>query len=251
MRRRHTFDKFVSTKLSPSSDDQPLIRVVTVSGEITEESAKGWVEEIEEIEDSSQEIIPITISTFGGEIHSFITLYDCIKACQKPVVTFVSGKAMSAGVLLSSCGDEGYRWCAPNASMMIHSIQVHGDSKSSDIEVIAADIKEIERLNRQCYKLLAENCGHKENYFYDLMRKNSNQDLYLSPQEARKHNIVNHVGVPEVVLTVKSSMTIMMAGGGGQEETESDDDDVEVLVSPSSAPRATARRRLTTRTRSS
>jgi ATP-dependent Clp protease, protease subunit len=138
---------------------------VTLSGDITEESAKKFREDFSQAENaarrSKQEIIPIVIDSYGGSVYALLSMVDTIKNCPFTVATVVEGKAMSAGAILFSCGAEGHRYMAPNATIMIHDVSSFTWGKQAELKAASA---EAERLNKLIYGIMAENCGHKKTW---------------------------------------------------------------------------------------
>jgi chlorite dismutase len=43
---------------------------------------------------------------------------------------------------------------------------------------------------------MAKNCGKPEDYFLKIIHEKGHTDWYLTPKEAKKHNLVNHIKVP-------------------------------------------------------
>ena len=56
--------------------------------------------------------------------------------------------------------------------------------------------------------MAAKHIGHKENYFLDLLHATNHSELYLTAKDAKKHNICNHVGVPQLVTEIKVTQTL-------------------------------------------
>lgn len=167
------------------------------TGDVSEESAEKFCEELESAEDlalrSGQEIIPIIINSFGGDVYALLSMVDQINASKVPIATIVEGKAMSAGAVLFTCGVEGHRYIAPNATLMIHEVSSGTFGKNEEIK---ASTVEVDRLNEKLLKLMAKNCGKKENYFIELVHEKRHADWYLSPQECIQHNVANVIGTP-------------------------------------------------------
>ena len=86
----------------------------------------------------------------------------------------------------------------PDATMMIHDVSSMGWGK---VEEIKADAAETERLNQKLYKMMAENCGHPQDYFLDIIHRKGHADWFLDIDEARKHNLANHTHVPELKIS--------------------------------------------------
>ncbi len=191
-------------KIKTHSDLLELPRVVRVNN-FSEECAAKFVKEISAAHETGQEIIPIVIDSFGGDVYSLLTMIDAVKSAKLPIATIVEGKAMSCGAVLLTCGQEGMRFSAPNATVMIHGVSNFAGWKK--VEDLKADTKEAERLNELLFKTMAENCGKASSYFLDiLLNEKKNTDWFLSAKEAKEHNVVNFVRVPsfKTVVTVKT-----------------------------------------------
>ena len=174
-------------------------RNVTVYvNKFSEESAKQFYEDFSKAHKSGQSIIPILIDSYGGSVHALISMMDIIKSSDKPVATISLGKAMSCGSILLSCGNEGMRYMSPSSTVMIHHVSAGARGKTGELKVT---VKEADRLQDLIFNAMDENCGHSKGYFLNLVR--DNLDLYLTPDECIKHNLVNHIKLPRFQTTIK------------------------------------------------
>jgi ATP-dependent Clp protease protease subunit len=174
-------------------------RVIHVN-KFNELAVKQFKDEFMDAHETGQEIIPIVIDSFGGSVYAVLAMADFIKNSDKTIATIVVGKAMSAGAILLTCGHEGYRFASPASTIMIHDISmgVHGK-----IEEIKSDSKEGERLNKLVFSLMEKNCGLGKDALLSQLRKDHNSaDWFLTPTQARKNNIVNHIKVPKLITKV-------------------------------------------------
>lgn len=167
--------------------------------EFTEKSAKAFREEFTKAVNTKQKIIPIVIDSYGGQVYSLLSMIAVIKASPVPVATIGSSKMMSAGSILLSCGTEGHRYADPLSTMMIHSVSSWTMGKITDLK---ADVREAERLNDTIFKIMAQNIGKPEDYFFKLIDEHKQADLYLNPDEMKAHNIVNHIRIPSFKVKV-------------------------------------------------
>lgn len=169
--------------------------------EFDEASVKKFVEDMNKAHNTGQPIIPIIIDSYGGMVHGALAMIACVESATVPVATICIGKAMSAGSILLSCGTEGYRYCDPNAAVMLHDVSSTSWGK---IEEIKANTQEAERLHKLIFAKMAKNCGHKDpEYFTKLLHHKSHAEVYLTPVQAKKHNIINHIKVPHFTTEVK------------------------------------------------
>lgn len=170
----------------------------------TEESAKEFLEGMINAQSTGQSIIPIIIDSYGGEVYSLLKMIDVIKASSVPVATICMGKAMSCGAVLLTCGAKDKRYIAPTATVMIHDAATFAMGKCEEIK---AEAKEIERLNKLIFKIMAANCGKEESYFSKLVHEKGHADWFLDADDCKKHGVVDHVHVPKVTVSFDAEMT--------------------------------------------
>ena len=172
--------------------------IITVN-KFDEDSAKEFRSKVAMAHNTGQKIIPVVIDSYGGQVYSLMSMISTIKNSELPVATIVEGKAMSCGAILLSFGSEGYRFVDKDATVMIHDVSSSHFGKS---EEVVASAKETERLNEIVYKMMAQNCGKKDDYFLKLVDKKKHADWFLDADECVKHGIVNHIRVPEISVNV-------------------------------------------------
>ena len=175
--------------------DPIIIRV----NKFDEESAKEFTDLVSRAQNTGQSVVPVVIDSYGGQVYSLMAMIAAIRSSRVPVATIVEGKAMSCGALLFSFGAEGMRYMDPDATLMIHDVASGAFGK---VEEIKADAKETDRLNEKILKIMAQNIGKDEDYFLDEIHTKKHADWYLEPEEAKEIGLVNHVKVPEMMLTV-------------------------------------------------
>ena len=173
-------------------DDLPV--VIRVKN-FTEAAAKEFSEKVSKAQNTGQPVVPVIIDSYGGQVYSLMSMISDIQHSRIPVATIVQGKAMSCGALLFSFGKEGMRYMDPDATLMIHDVSSMTIGK---VEEVKADAEETERLNQKVYKMMAKNCGHHEDYFLDIIHEKGHADWFLEADECLKHNLTNHLHVPEL-----------------------------------------------------
>lgn len=204
---RYIVDLDPRVKIDKADEQLDLPVYIVFSGGFNEESAKKFRHELEIAEAhakrSKQDIVPIVIDSYGGDVYALLSMIDAINHCKLPVATIVEGKAMSCGAILFTCGTEGHRYIGPNATVLIHDVSSFSFGKEAEIR---ADAEEVTRLNKHVYKLMARNCGYSdENYFYDIITQKRGADWFITPQECKDHNIANHIRIPSMEVDVKLS----------------------------------------------
>ena len=189
------------TKISPLIKEIELRKnpVIIRINKFDEDSAKKFDQEVAQAHNTGQKVIPVVIDSYGGQVYSLMSMISAIKNAELPVATIVEGKAMSCGAILFSFGTEGYRFMDPNATVMIHDVSSMDMGK---VEELKAGAKESDRLNSIVYKMMAQNCGKKDDYFMKIVDKKKHADWFLDAEEAKKHGMANHLRVPKINISV-------------------------------------------------
>ena len=132
--------------------------VIVRVNKFDEKSAKDFHDQIALAHNTGQDVIPVVIDSYGGQVYSLMAMISAIKNSELPVATIVEGKAMSCGAILFSFGEEGRRFMDPYATVMIHDVSSMDMGK---VEELKAAAKEADRLNTIVYKMMAQNCGKR------------------------------------------------------------------------------------------
>jgi len=177
-------------------DDLPIVIRVRKFDEI---GAREFSNLMRRAQNSGQPVVPVIIDSYGGAVYSLMSMISDVKHSKIPVATIAQGKAMSCGAILFSFGSEGYRYMDPHATLMIHDVS---SLKWGKVEEIKASAEETQRLNKKVYQMMAENCGHHKDYFLDIIHEKGHADWYLEADDAKKHNLTNHLHVPELKIKV-------------------------------------------------
>tara|TARA_R100000734_G_C3289553_1_gene81612 strand:+ start:139 stop:741 length:603 start_codon:yes stop_codon:yes gene_type:complete len=177
--------------------------IIIVVNDFNEESANEFSEAISLAHNTGQKVIPVIIDSYGGEAYSLLSMISCIKSSNVPVATIVKGKAMSCGAILASFGEDGLRFMDKDSVMMIHDVSAAAFGK---VEELKTNARESERLNKKLYTMMARNCGKPDDYFLKLIHDKGHADWFLEAEEAKNHNIVQQLRIPQ--LTGKVSVDI-------------------------------------------
>lgn len=198
----HQIDPKIKLKKIEELVDLPRVIVVNA---FNEESAKLFRDQFYSALNTGQKTIPIVIDSYGGQVYSLMSMIETIRsASDVKVATIATGKAMSCGAVFLTCGDEGERYIAPYATVMIHDVSTGSFGK---VEEIKSDAKEVERLNQFVHRLMAKNCGKDEEYFLKLADEQKHADWYLSAEDCKKHNIANHIRIPSFKVRVSTEVS--------------------------------------------
>tara|TARA_R100000808_G_C2127995_1_gene137819 strand:+ start:613 stop:1215 length:603 start_codon:yes stop_codon:yes gene_type:complete len=190
----------VTKTYSPLLKDPELLRepIIIRVNEFNNRAAKDFATQVTRAHNTGQPVIPVIIDSYGGQVYSLMSMISAIKHAELPVATIIEGKAMSCGAILFSFGDDGLRFMDPDATLMIHDVS---SGMWGKIEEIKASAAEAERLNQKVYRMMATNCGKKEDYFLEMIHERGHTDWFLDAAEANKHNLANQIRVPKFNVT--------------------------------------------------
>jgi ATP-dependent Clp protease protease subunit len=185
-----------TTEISPLLKEYELRKspIIIRVNKFDEESSKKFIEQMALAHNTGQKVIPVSIDSYGGQVYSLMSMIAAVKHAELPVAMIVEGKAMSCGAILFSFGTDGYRFMDPNATVMIHDVSSMDMGK---VEELKAGALEADRLNQIVYKMMAQNCGKKDDYFLKIVDKKKHADWFLSAAEAKKHGLANHLRIPK------------------------------------------------------
>jgi ATP-dependent Clp protease protease subunit len=177
----------------PSLSELPYIFVTNFNDDATTAFYKSFLD-LQAKRDVA--IIPIVISSYGGEVYSLLSMLDIMKASTKPCATIALGKAMSCGATLLAAGSKGLRYAAPNADILIHEVASREWGKLTDM---INGVEQTKHLNDRLFRLMEGFTEQKRGFFQAQMKKMSNVDWFISAQEAKRLRIVDHVAVPALI----------------------------------------------------
>jgi ATP-dependent Clp protease protease subunit len=193
---------FVDPRIRAKHEDLIDEPVIVFVQKFTEDAVKDFHEDLEDAHHTGQPCIPIVIDSYGGSVYGCLDMIAHVKKARLPVYTICTGKAMSAGAILFGMGKE--RYMAEHATLMLHDASSVAAGKSEEVK---ADARELERLNDLIFKLLAENCGVKDDYYLKLLHEKGHADYYLDAKKAKKHKLCTQIGVPELHTKIEVTHT--------------------------------------------
>ena len=196
------------TYLAPGSDRRLVThgpRWVRVVGDIDETLMDTCSRQFTRIVASGQPYVPVVVHSQGGNLCDALAFMALLSTSPVPVVTICTGQAYSAGALVFSAGTEGYRFVAPDATLMLHQVSLAGIAGTA--REVTNEARELERVNASAFLRLAANTGQPAAYFSHLV-KHADGDVYLNAPDAVHHRLANHVGVPHVEVRVTATMHV-------------------------------------------
>jgi len=138
-----------------------------------------------EYEDDEKDIT-IYINSPGGYVSSGLAIYDTIQYIKPDVATVCIGQAASMGAVLLAAGAKGKRFALPHSRVMLHQPLGGVGGQAADIAIHA---KEIVRIKDALNAILAHHSGQKQ----EIIKKDTDRNLYLSSQEAKDYGIIDEI----------------------------------------------------------
>jgi ATP-dependent Clp endopeptidase proteolytic subunit ClpP len=178
-------------------------QVVTVK-DFTDDAVNLFKMQFQMANNGKQDIIPIVIDSYGGQVRAMLSMVDIMESTDKPIATIIEGKAMSCGAILFSYGAKGHRYMSKNASLMFHDISGGVIGKATDMEV---DVEEVKWLKKQILSILDDNFDKKKGYFDALYKKNHNANVFFNAKRAKEEKLVDHIGIPKFNVELKLNVT--------------------------------------------
>jgi len=170
-------------------------KIVSLYGDIDEENARDVVHgmrilEADFKEDPEQNSFELLISTNGGSALEMFAIYDTMRHIKEnaSIQTVGLGKVMSAGVLVLAAGTKGKRKIGKNCRVMIHGV---ASGYAGQIHSLENELEEIQWIQEQYIKLLAEETDMTEKYIKNLISKKVN--IYLTAEQAIEYGIADEV----------------------------------------------------------
>ena len=195
-------------KDSLPDDKKPII--ITIN-DFDEEDLAYFRQEMEKAVSNEQKLIPIIVDSYGGAVYQLMGMISIIRNVEQMghvVATFTDSKAMSCGQFLVGLGTIGYRYASPNCIIMLHEAAMFTQGKTTEIE---AAFKSLKAINDKTLRELAVHCGHdNKNFFIDYIASKNNADIYLTPKEAKRLKLIDHIGIPtlETSISIQTSLVV-------------------------------------------
>lgn len=170
-----------------------LNRTITISDEINDEVASVVNSSVRTLACKSDEDITIYINSPGGSVTAGFSIYDTLTAVKSRginVITCATGIAASMGAFLLTCaGSKGFRYCEPNAEVMIHQPLGGAQGQETDIRIAA---EHIARTKAKLNTMLADATGQP----LKVINADTDRDNFMDAKEAYNYGLVDKVGCP-------------------------------------------------------
>lgn len=175
-----------TTTISYTQNQLIKSRSIIIAGEINQALAENIMTQLIILQEISNDPIKIFINSQGGHVEAGDTLHDMIKFIKPKVMMIGTGWVASAGITIFLAANKENRYSLPNTRFMIHQPLGGVQGRASDIEIEAKEIIKIRnRINRLISKAT--------NQSLDKVAKDTDQNYWMEPEEARDYGIVGQI----------------------------------------------------------
>ena len=141
-----------------------------------------------EKKDPDKDIV-MYINTPGGEVYSWMAIYDTMQYIKCDVVTIATWLAASMWSIFLSWWTKGKRYALPHSKIMIHQPLVSGGWitwQATDIQIEAMEMMKIKKM---FIELMAKNTGQDVKKVEQDMERNN----WMTPQDALKYGLIDKI----------------------------------------------------------
>lgn len=162
-------------------------RIIIVNGEVEDRGMNSVMKQLLYLNSlDTKAPIYMYINSPGGSVHAGQEAANTMDFISAPVYTICTSLAASMGAFLFSCGKKGHRYIFPMADVMLHQVS---SGTGGNIQDQRVSLEYTENLNKRLMTRLAKNCGKT----YAQIVKDTNRDLWLSPEQAVEYGIADHI----------------------------------------------------------
>jgi ATP-dependent protease ClpP protease subunit len=182
---------FMLTK-NPNSYIYSKFNHVYFNNDITSDTAFELKKELRNVETTIKTIsatlnvdpqpIYLHLTTDGGDIHSALSIIDCMCSLTIPIYTVIDGFVASAGTLISIMGEK--RYMNKNSYMLIHQLRSGYWGKMSDIE---EEVSNLKKLMRHITSIYIKKSSIDKNEIKEILKK----DITWNLKECIKYGLVD------------------------------------------------------------
>ncbi len=130
--------------------------------------------------------VQMYINSPGGSVYAGLGVYDTMQIVNPDIATICTGIAASMATVLMCAGTKGKRTALRHSRIMMHQPSSAIGGQATDITIT---VKEIQRVKRDLYSIIAEHTGQTE----ERVAKDSDRDFWMSADEAMEYGIVDEV----------------------------------------------------------
>lgn len=164
-------------------------RILFLGGPIDDEVANVVVAQLLYLSNENPTAdISFYINSPGGSVSAGLAILDTMRFVRCDVATYCVGLAASMGAVLLAGGTKGKRYVLPNSRVLIHQPLIAGvvTGPATELDIEA---KEIIRLRKRLYEILAESTGQDPK----RVERDCDRNKWLDANEAVAYGCVDKV----------------------------------------------------------
>lgn len=162
-------------------------RILVLGRQVDDETANQLVAQMLFLSaEDPEKDITLYINSPGGSVSAGLAIFDTMQYIPCDVSTICFGTAASMGAFLLCAGKKGKRKSLPNSRIMIHQPLGGAQGQAADIEIQAKEILFIRSLLNG---YIANATGQP----VEKVRKDSDRDFFMTPEEAVSYGIIDEV----------------------------------------------------------
>jgi ATP-dependent Clp protease protease subunit len=162
-------------------------RVLFITGPVEDYGASLVTAQLLFLEaENPKKEIHMYINSPGGVVTAGLAIYDTMQYIRPPVQTLCIGQAASAASLLLCAGQKGFRFCLPNARIIVHQPSASFYGQAGDI---ARHAQEVLNLKRRLNEIYAKHTDQP----VEKVEKALDRDTYMTPEEAKTFGLIDEV----------------------------------------------------------
>ncbi|HEY4687476.1 MAG TPA: ATP-dependent Clp endopeptidase proteolytic subunit ClpP [Candidatus Subteraquimicrobiales bacterium] len=164
-------------------------RIIFLGSSIDDQLANVVIAQMLHLESEDPEKdINVYINSPGGQITSFLAIYDTMQYVKPDVSTICIGQAASGAAVLLAAGAKGKRYGLPTSRVLIH--QPHGgvQGQAVDVDIWA---REMLRYRKLIDEILSKHSGQT----LEKVSNDTDRDFIMNAEDAKKYGIIDEVVV--------------------------------------------------------
>ena len=161
-------------------------RTLVIVGEINNRLAEQVTSQLLALASESNEPIRVFLHSNGGHVESGDTIHDMLRFVEPRIIMIGTGWVASAGTHIYLAVPKQDRFCLPNTRFMIHQPLGGIGGRASEIKIEA---EEILRAKDRLIRTIADATGQT----FDKVRRDTDHNHWMSPDEAKDYGIVGSV----------------------------------------------------------
>lgn len=165
-------------------------RIIFLGSPINDEVANNVMAQLIFLEyENPEKDITLYINSPGGYVSAGLAIYDTMQHVRPNIATICIGSCASMAAVLLAAGTKGKRYALPHSRIMLHQPSGAATGQSTDIQITA---KEIVRTKDTLAEIVSKHTGRS----IEEVRKKTDRDFYMGPEEAMEFGVIDEVFIP-------------------------------------------------------